>query len=151
MAMRQAARSIEEQFAILQDRCNIGLLRRHDNEYTDGGSSKVAEDRETAVYRVAAQIKLLVDTPEQIWFSLERALYLQSAQLYLLAKHVYANLQSGNDSVSANALVRSSCVCQYAGPAIDIHRCRTFSPLLGDNGTPLAAFKRKSFRKRTRV
>lgn len=41
---------------------------------------------------VAAQLKLLADCPEKIWVCLEGRGYMQAAQHYLLARHVYSHL-----------------------------------------------------------
>ncbi|XP_074651073.1 conserved oligomeric Golgi complex subunit 1-like isoform X2 [Tubulanus polymorphus] len=42
---------------------------------------------------IAAQIKLLLDTPERIWTELDSSEYLKATQLYLVARHVHTSLQ----------------------------------------------------------
>ncbi|KAI9020496.1 hypothetical protein DFJ74DRAFT_128731 [Hyaloraphidium curvatum] len=103
MAMRSGAQAIEGMFSELQERCNIALLKRPGSGAEAGGDAASA-DRDAMVHRVAAQIKLLVDTPEQIWYNLERTHYLQAAQLYLVAKHVFRSLQTMRDSSSVHTL-----------------------------------------------
>lgn len=39
--------------------------------------------------RLAAQIKLLMDSPEKMWSAVEQADYLLATQLYLFARHVH--------------------------------------------------------------
>src|SRR4051794_32662746 len=85
MAMRRAAQSIEGMFAVLQERCNVVVSKRAGSGATEDADTKASagdfpvalrtgerftayrtSDRDATVYRVAAQIKLLVDTPEQV-------------------------------------------------------------------------------------
>ncbi len=56
-------------------------------------------------YYLGLQIKLLVDTPEQIWSSLESDDYLKATILYLKAETVYSKLTKANDAYSTKILV----------------------------------------------
>ncbi|RKO84021.1 hypothetical protein BDK51DRAFT_47052 [Blyttiomyces helicus] len=58
------------------------------------------EQRKRLLYPVAAQIKLLVDTPEQICIAMEDHFYLRAARLYLIAERVVRNLQASPDAAS---------------------------------------------------
>ncbi|KAJ1663417.1 hypothetical protein IW140_005036 [Coemansia sp. RSA 1813] len=52
------------------------------------------EDPQTAVYAAAAQIKVLIDTPEQIWKALEARHFLQAALLYMIACKIHQKLSA---------------------------------------------------------
>ncbi|KAJ2491216.1 hypothetical protein IWW37_002468 [Coemansia sp. RSA 2050] len=45
------------------------------------------------VYAIAAQVKVLVDTPEQIWKALGAQRFLQAALLYMIAGEIYERLR----------------------------------------------------------
>ncbi|KAM9177896.1 conserved oligomeric Golgi complex subunit 1 isoform 1-T1 [Mergus octosetaceus] len=45
------------------------------------------------LYRAAAQLKLLLDIPEQAWGAMEAGRYLPAARLYLLCRHLHGLLQ----------------------------------------------------------
>ncbi|KAJ2660766.1 hypothetical protein IWW48_002749 [Coemansia sp. RSA 1200] len=53
---------------------------------------KGADDSQTGVYAAAAQIKVLIDTPEQIWKALEAHHFLQAALLYMIACKIHQRL-----------------------------------------------------------
>ncbi|KAJ2520286.1 hypothetical protein H4217_002143 [Coemansia sp. RSA 1939] len=53
---------------------------------------KGADDPQTGVYAAAAQIKVLIDTPEQIWKALEAHHFLQAALLYMIACKIHQRL-----------------------------------------------------------
>ncbi|KAG8864943.1 hypothetical protein FRB96_003531 [Tulasnella sp. 330] len=56
------------------------------------GSASVEDSQLITLQSLAAHLKLLLDTPEQLWRLLERKRYLQAAWLYLLARVVYRAL-----------------------------------------------------------
>ncbi|KAJ2859228.1 hypothetical protein GGH94_006215 [Coemansia aciculifera] len=47
----------------------------------------------TKVYAIAAQVKVLVDTPEQIWKALGAQRFLQAALLYMIAGEIHGRLR----------------------------------------------------------
>ncbi|KAI8900022.1 hypothetical protein BC833DRAFT_583356 [Globomyces pollinis-pini] len=55
----------------------------------------------SALYPIAAQIRLLVITPEQIWNALESGNYLNAGRIFLIARLVFANLQSPENPQSS--------------------------------------------------
>ncbi|KAJ2466060.1 hypothetical protein GGI02_004498 [Coemansia sp. RSA 2322] len=57
------------------------------------------------VYAVAAQVKVLVDTPEQIWRAMASRLFLQAALLYLIAGEMHRRLVGQSRGVRAAAAV----------------------------------------------
>ncbi|CAG8451705.1 3524_t:CDS:10, partial [Ambispora leptoticha] len=102
--MRHSALSIQEELYKMQDSCNVYSLKQtvsaqidEDKKGTKAISNHNIDDRKYHLYSSAAQIKLLVDVPEQIWRSLENHKYLNASRLYLIAKLVYKNLQLHND------------------------------------------------------
>ena len=46
-------------------------------------------------HEAAAQLKLLAKAPEHVWVCLERCGYLEAAQHFLLARHIYSQLGLG--------------------------------------------------------
>lgn len=54
---------------------------------------------------LAAHLKLLLDTPEQLWRLLERKRFLQAAWLYLLARVVYKALTYDEDEAEEQDVV----------------------------------------------
>ena len=54
-----------------------------------------SRDQRVALYTVAAQLKLLVDTPEQIWAALESKRHLAATLLFTLAENIRASLLYG--------------------------------------------------------
>jgi hypothetical protein len=77
--------------------CDVAELERKVGEKRLG---VVKEDvKAQGMYPVAAQVKLLVDTPEQIWNALEGDAYLVASRLFLVARLIHTNLGSGKDVV----------------------------------------------------
>ncbi|KAJ1800871.1 hypothetical protein LPJ59_000755 [Coemansia sp. RSA 2399] len=52
------------------------------------------DDPQASVYAAAAQIKVLIDTPEQIWKALEARHFLQAALLYMIACKIHQRLSA---------------------------------------------------------
>ncbi|KAJ3179642.1 Golgi transport complex subunit 1 [Geranomyces variabilis] len=103
--MSVAASEVDATFLAMRDGCDAQAIRRKAAEgkaKEAGGSGK--ERRNTGVYAVAAQIKVLVDTPEQIWHAMEDDAYLKACSLYLVARQVYENLSTAEDSASLRPL-----------------------------------------------
>ncbi|KAJ3149918.1 Golgi transport complex subunit 1 [Geranomyces variabilis] len=103
--MSVAAREVDATFLAMRDGCDAQAIRRKAAEGKGKeaiGSSKGR--RNTGVYAVAAQIKVLVDTPEQIWHAMEDDMYLKACRLYLVARQVYENLSTAEDSASLRPL-----------------------------------------------
>ncbi|KAG9013087.1 hypothetical protein FRB94_003920 [Tulasnella sp. JGI-2019a] len=61
------------------------------------GSASAEDSQLITLQSLAAHLKLLLDTPEQLWRLLERKRYLQAAWLYLLARVVYRALTYDED------------------------------------------------------
>jgi hypothetical protein len=60
-------------------------------------SSPVSDSQLVTLQSLAAHLKLLLDTPEQLWRLLERKRFLHAAWLYLLARVVYRALAHDED------------------------------------------------------
>ncbi|KAJ2905695.1 hypothetical protein GGI21_004136, partial [Coemansia aciculifera] len=67
----------------------VGVAVKSASELDAGGGGK------TQVYAIAAQVKVLVDTPEQIWKALGAQRFIQAALLYLIAGEIHGRLSSG--------------------------------------------------------
>ncbi|KAJ3417294.1 Golgi transport complex subunit 1 [Chytridiales sp. JEL 0842] len=95
--MKESASAIQGIFSTLHDGCEVDKLRRNVRAKVQRGKDMETEERRKALYPVAAQIKLLVDTPEQIWHALESNLYLRASRLWLVASTVIKNLEQKKD------------------------------------------------------
>lgn len=92
--MRDLGTHAIEKFTALIDLCDVKALEEKVEVKRKG---IVKEDvKKQIMYPVAAQIKLLVDTPEQIWASLEGHQYLVASRLFLVARLIHTNLQSSS-------------------------------------------------------
>ncbi|ORX55392.1 hypothetical protein BCR36DRAFT_581417 [Piromyces finnis] len=98
MEMQTSANDINKKFNNLQDYCNISNLKSKIKIQNEDGVDKAIEEKKKIIYPIAAEIKLLVDTPEQIWNALENHKYLKAACLYMIAKLVYKHLQSSEEA-----------------------------------------------------
>ncbi|CAJ0908021.1 6333_t:CDS:2 [Entrophospora sp. SA101] len=103
--MRHCAISIQQELINMQDSCDVDTLKRSVRSQIDEGKKGIKDGKKHYHYTAAAQIKLLVDVPEQIWRSLENHKYLNASRLYLIARLVYKNLQVQNDDVPFNISV----------------------------------------------
>ncbi|CAG8557339.1 8682_t:CDS:10 [Paraglomus brasilianum] len=97
--MRQCSLSIEERLLQMQNSCDVKTLKQDVSVQLQDEKKGTKDDKKYHLYSTAAQIKLLVDVPEQIWRSLESHKYLNASRLYLIAKRVYKNLQVHNESM----------------------------------------------------
>lgn len=61
------------------------------------GRPALQDSQLVTLHSLAAHLKLLLDTPEQLWRLLERKKYLQAAWLYLLARVVYRALTQDDE------------------------------------------------------
>ncbi|KAJ3295924.1 Golgi transport complex subunit 1 [Borealophlyctis nickersoniae] len=102
--MRESAATVQNMFERIQEECHADRLKRKLQAQTERGKDDAAERQKTLLYPVAAQIKLLVDTPEQIWHALENHQYLRASRLYLLAKKVLGNLQTSPEAATLKLL-----------------------------------------------
>ncbi|GES99501.1 conserved oligomeric Golgi complex subunit 1-like [Rhizophagus clarus] len=96
--MRKCALSIQEELHHMQDSCDVHALKRSVRTQVNEDNKGSKDEKKYHLYSSAAQIKLLVDVPEQIWRSLESHKYLNASRLYLIAKLVYKNLQAHDDT-----------------------------------------------------
>ncbi|CAI2165489.1 7688_t:CDS:10 [Funneliformis geosporum] len=103
--MRKCALSIQEELHHMQDSCDVHALKRSVRAQVNEDNKGTKDEKKHHLYSSAAQIKLLVDVPEQIWRSLESHKYLNASRLYLIAKLVYKNLQAHNDNSPFNVSV----------------------------------------------
>ncbi|KAI9332678.1 hypothetical protein BDR26DRAFT_921664 [Obelidium mucronatum] len=76
------------------------------------GSGDRRERDQAAAYPVAVQIKLLVDTPEQIWHCLETNLFLRASRLWQAAHSIHRNLQRAEDSTASSNIPLSFPIVQ---------------------------------------
>ncbi|CAG8760201.1 9406_t:CDS:2, partial [Racocetra persica] len=103
--MRHCALSIQEELHHMQDSCDVQALKRTVKAQINEDKKGTKDEKKHHLYSSAAQIKLLVDVPEQIWRSLESHKYLNASRLYLIAKLVYKNLQAHNEDSPFNVSV----------------------------------------------
>lgn len=66
------------------------------------------DERKQRLYGAAAQIKLLVEVPEQMWKSLESNQYLTASRLFLVSRLIYKNLLADNSENSSELDVEST-------------------------------------------
>ncbi|CAM0143125.1 unnamed protein product [Umbelopsis sp. WA50703] len=91
VSMKKAANAVQSKFDLMKMACDIDVISQKTVNAEPGNEAIVNEQRKY-LYVSAAQMKLLVDVPEQIWHALESDQYLEASRLYLLAKMVYKNL-----------------------------------------------------------
>ncbi|KAF0488714.1 Conserved oligomeric golgi complex subunit 1 [Gigaspora margarita] len=103
--MRHCALSIQEELHHMQDSCDVNALKSTVKAQINEDKKGTKDEKKHHLYSSAAQIKLLVDVPEQIWRSLESHKYLNASRLYLIAKLVYKNLQAHNEDAPFNVSV----------------------------------------------
>ncbi|KAJ3342922.1 Golgi transport complex subunit 1 [Gonapodya sp. JEL0774] len=88
--MKTLAAEVSGTLSSVRDNCDSEFLQRRTNQARNEGKDVVQEERKRLFYPIAAQIKLLVDTPEQ------------ASHAFLLAKLVYRNLQTSAESAVLN-------------------------------------------------
>ncbi|PAA59159.1 hypothetical protein BOX15_Mlig026079g2 [Macrostomum lignano] len=104
------------------------FARRRHGDGVGVGQEAVDPRFELRVRRsqIGAQIRLLLDTPELVYSSLESQSCLSAAQLFFIASHVHTHLELNPDleeaGLKAEALLRWSDVGQLKKPVVA--RCR---------------------------
>ncbi|KAI8578447.1 hypothetical protein K450DRAFT_246858 [Umbelopsis ramanniana AG] len=97
VSMKKAAHAVQSKFDLMQVACDVDTIHQKTTKIKPGNDSGEDNEKKRYLYVSAAQMKLLVDVPEQIWHALENDLYLEASRLFLLAKMVYKNLQIEED------------------------------------------------------
>ncbi|KAG2175193.1 hypothetical protein INT44_007681 [Umbelopsis vinacea] len=97
VSMKKAAHAVQSKFDLMQVACDVDTIHQKTTKIAPGNDSGEDNEKKRYLYVSAAQMKLLVDVPEQIWHALENDLYLEASRLFLLAKMVYKNLQTEED------------------------------------------------------
>ncbi|KAI0208088.1 Conserved oligomeric Golgi complex subunit 1 [Lamellibrachia satsuma] len=89
--MKNSAKNVVKSVLRMQLECQ----KKRDLARVKGTTDKkdVHRKKEASFYAIAAQMKLLMDIPEQIWSAIELGEYLHATQLFLLARHVHTGLQ----------------------------------------------------------
>ena len=94
--MKNSIGAVNDLFAEMKQVTTMEHLASRAKANDPKGASE-EEEKKTKIYRVACQIKLLVDTPEQIWHALESSNFLIACRLFLIARQIFNNLQSRNE------------------------------------------------------
>ncbi|KXS19591.1 hypothetical protein M427DRAFT_453916 [Gonapodya prolifera JEL478] len=92
--MQSLSRDVGAALTSVRDTCDSNSLKNKATDAKNAGKDLAQEEKKRLFYPIAAQIKLLVDTPEELWYAIESHEYLQAAHAFLLAKLVYRNLQT---------------------------------------------------------
>ncbi|GIZ00534.1 conserved oligomeric Golgi complex subunit 1 [Caerostris extrusa] len=92
--MKEIAESVTTCVKSIQDSSiqlqNSSLQNGILNAIQDGVEKK--KTRNTLLYTIASQIKILMDSPTKIWSSIENKDFISALSLYLLAKHTHSLL-----------------------------------------------------------
>lgn len=100
--MKQSTEELISSFKSIQDICrqsNIGSITSKQDSSAPGKSRlKIIL---VTLYPIAAQIRLLVVTPEHIWNATESGQFVTASRYYMIAKLVYSNIQSSTESMAA--------------------------------------------------
>ncbi|KAJ3330642.1 Golgi transport complex subunit 1 [Blyttiomyces sp. JEL0837] len=96
-SMKDAAVGVQSMLTKLDNGCNVKKLRSEIDATILTGRDEALEEKKMLLYPIAAQIKLLVDAPEQIWHAIESHAYLRAARVFQVAHAVYRNLQNTHD------------------------------------------------------
>ena len=100
--MKKSAENVMQSISRMQELCQ-GLKshklsvqnQRASQQKSIVSSDKYNKQQENVVmYGIATQIKVLQDMPEKIWSCLDSGHFLRATQLYLLARHIWTNLQT---------------------------------------------------------
>ncbi|KAG0235703.1 Golgi transport complex subunit 1 [Actinomortierella wolfii] len=101
--MKETVLQVQNNLAGMRESCDVHALKRRvaakvtatTTAATGAGSDgEVGVDgTKKAFYSSAAQIKLLVDAPEQIWRNMEHHNYLTASRLYLISQAIHQNLR----------------------------------------------------------
>ncbi|XP_031572017.1 conserved oligomeric Golgi complex subunit 1-like [Actinia tenebrosa] len=119
--MKDYTKKITTSVGDIQKQCKE--LHQSHRCYGVGGSPSVkptsgSPHSKNGFYSLAAQMKLLVDTPEKIWSALERQQYLKATQLYLLSHHIVSILHLNSGSGAAPRVLSSFPILQRQWAAI---------------------------------
>ncbi|KAJ3386695.1 Golgi transport complex subunit 1 [Lobulomyces angularis] len=99
-AMKSYGIEVVTKFESLLEICNTHNLEQQLLNKSFGKKDSNTDEKKKRLYPVAAQIKLLVDTPEQIWHALENHHYLRASRLYSMARLVHVTLQSSSEAAA---------------------------------------------------
>ncbi|KAJ3139409.1 Golgi transport complex subunit 1 [Physocladia obscura] len=91
--MKKASLSLQDLFVQLESGCDFQRMSQQMKENEEAEKEAQSTSDKTASYPIAVQMKLLIDTPEQIWNSLENNLYLRASRLFQVASMINTNLQ----------------------------------------------------------
>ncbi|KAI8824530.1 uncharacterized protein EV422DRAFT_565221 [Fimicolochytrium jonesii] len=98
--MHESAASVSETLLDVQRACDSNAWRKEEATKHQRDRKLSTEQRKKVMYGLAAQIKILADTPEQIWHAMECHSFLKASRLYLVSQEVYENLQTVPESWS---------------------------------------------------
>ncbi|KAJ3341803.1 Golgi transport complex subunit 1 [Entophlyctis luteolus] len=94
--MKEASVRLQDIFVRLDHGCNYELWTKRMQEREEAAKGKGNQSYKSATYPAAVQMKLLVDTPEQIWNALESGMYLRAGRLWDAAYAIFENLQNAD-------------------------------------------------------
>ncbi|KAJ3199122.1 Golgi transport complex subunit 1 [Entophlyctis luteolus] len=96
--MKEASVRLQDIFVRLDHGCNYELWTKRMQEREEAAKGKGNQSLidKSATYPAAVQMKLLVDTPEQIWNALESGMYLRAGRLWDAAYAIFENLQNAD-------------------------------------------------------
>ncbi|KAF9979262.1 Golgi transport complex subunit 1 [Actinomortierella ambigua] len=107
--MKETALQVQSNMAKMRESCDVHALKRRvaaqvatassSSEENASGGREAVDGTKKAFYSSAAQIKLLVDAPEQIWRNMENHNYLTASRLYLISQAIHQNLRPDEGEV----------------------------------------------------
>ncbi|KAJ2301455.1 hypothetical protein IWW55_003752, partial [Coemansia sp. RSA 2706] len=100
-AAADAAGELDRLRAMLQGAASQSQLDGSPHAPGTASPARSDDGASARVYAVAAQVKVLVDTPEQIWKALGQQRSLQAALLFLIAQEIHSRLCSQSQSADA--------------------------------------------------
>ncbi|KAI9207052.1 uncharacterized protein BJ171DRAFT_579404 [Polychytrium aggregatum] len=96
--MSRSAEKLKSLFERIDGACDAHGLQQAVEAKARPAKTPEEVEQKRVIYTVAAQVKLLVDTPEQIWHALENHQYLRAGRLFTIAKEVHKKLQSSPEA-----------------------------------------------------
>ena len=78
---------------------SISNIKYQQNDQFNEENVNAGENYDSSDLATTAQIKLLMDSPEIMWTSVDNGDYLTAAQVYLFARHIHTNLTFNSNSV----------------------------------------------------
>ncbi|KAH6586089.1 hypothetical protein BASA50_000794 [Batrachochytrium salamandrivorans] len=99
LLMREASKKMGDLFEATDSLCDVSALKKSSHSRAAGSDHSADDERKRLLFSVAAQIRLLVITPEQIWTTLEEHQYLAAARLYLISRLGFSGLQTGRQAL----------------------------------------------------